>query len=160
MTTQQRTKIIDSIYHVGDNHVYGFFKDHRYLSNFHEHQITFEGLTYDSVEAAYQAQKSVDEEVRNMFVCYSPSTAKNEGRKLNLRPDWEQVKIKIMFKLVYIKFLSNAKLASMLLATGERRLEETNYWNDVFWGCNQQHIGKNFLGSILMDVRYNLKQMQ
>lgn len=39
-----------------------------FLSNFYEVNIEFEGETYTSVEAAFQAQKTLDKEERKQFV--------------------------------------------------------------------------------------------
>ena len=40
----------------------------------------------------------------------------------------------------------------MLQETRDFYLEETNWWNDTFWGvCNRK--GKNILGHLLMKIR-------
>ncbi len=56
-----------------------------------------------------------------------------------------------MTDLVRQKF-QDPELRAALLATGNRYLEETNWWGDTFWGvCNG--AGENRLGMILMAIR-------
>lgn len=105
------------------------------------------------------SQKTYDEELQlKIRMAPTASKAKQEGRKVPLRADWEQVKVEAMFTAVYAKFSQNENLKAMLLATGNRYLEEGNTWNDVTWGvCNG--IGKNLLGQILMLVRTMLSRL-
>ena len=60
-----------------------------------------------------------------------------------------------MREIVWAKFVQNPELAAKLLATGGRRLEETNWWGDRFWGVYQGE-GKNVLGFVLMETRDRL----
>ena len=54
-----------------------------------------------------------------------------------------------------LKF-SIPKFKKLLLATGDRYIEETNTWGDTFWGvCNGK--GENNLGKIIMKIRDTLK---
>ena len=79
--------------------------------------------------------------------------AKRIGRKVSLRPDWEDVKIPIMLGLLITKFY-DARLRAMLLETGDAELVEGNYWNDRFWGVDiRTGRGENHLGQLLMTVR-------
>jgi predicted NAD-dependent protein-ADP-ribosyltransferase YbiA (DUF1768 family) len=44
------------------------------------------------------------------------------------------------------------EMRDKLVATCNQYLEETNQWNDVYWGvCNG--VGKNMLGRMLMYIR-------
>lgn len=54
------------------------------------------------------------------------------GRKIDLRSDWESVKISIMKNIVTLKFLQHPVLAKKLLNTGDQELIEGNNWNDTF----------------------------
>ena len=87
----------------------------------------------------------------------TPVDARRMGRLVNLRGDWEDVKVGIMKKVVAAKF-SDQYLKIKLKATGDEQLIEDNYWHDNFWGdCNCQKCfntpGENHLGRILMEVR-------
>lgn len=130
-----------------------FDKEYRFLSNFYEAPVTYNGVTYRNNEAAFQAQKCVER--AHEFADMSAAEAKSAGRHAPLRPDWENVKINIMHDIVFEKFLHNAELKDKLLATEGYDLVEGNTWGDRFWGrCNG--AGKNHLGQILMLVREEL----
>lgn len=139
-----------------DDRVCGFFGLFRFLSNFFlvPNGIQFEGLTYPSVEHAYQAAKW-PENKREEFTKCSSGQAKRLGKKApNFdKAEWEKNKVKLMTHLVFQKFAYNQDLKEMLLATGDAKLEEWNSWGDEFWGCNEDGEGENKLGQILMGVR-------
>jgi ribA/ribD-fused uncharacterized protein len=136
-----------------------FTGDHDFLSNFHPSPIEVDGILYPTVEHAFQAAKtSILEEKQFLAEAATPGSAKRMGRKVQLRSDWEQVKIGIMEDLVRLKFTTHPDLRAKLLATGDAQLVEGNNWNDRFWGvCRGQ--GQNQLGLILMKVRSELAQM-
>jgi ribA/ribD-fused uncharacterized protein len=131
---------------------------HRWLSNFYEHPVTFEGVVYPSVEHAYQAAKTANPQDRAPFTSGTPGQAKRRGRALKLRSDWEGVKVDVMLALLRVKF-KHAGLAHLLRGTGDAHLEEGNTWGDTFWGvCNGQ--GQNTLGRLLMQVRAELREVK
>ena len=70
----------------------GAKNDYGWMSNFYRCDIKYKGLIYKSSEAAWQAQKTLDEEVRKTFQFMTPAESKRAGRKVTLRPDWESVK--------------------------------------------------------------------
>ncbi len=78
-------------------------------------------------------------------------------RQLPLRPDWETVKDGVMLDAVRIKFQTHAKLARLLVSTGERLIVE-NAPMDSYWGCGPDGSGLNKLGHILMKVREDLQR--
>ena len=128
-----------------------------YLSNFYNAPITWEGITYKNNESAFQSAKLLDVNKRLLFANLNASDAKRKGRRVQLRPDWEKVKTKIMYDICYAKFTQNQYLKDKLLSTGNEYLIEGNDWNDTFWGvCNGR--GYNNLGKILMQVRNNIKK--
>jgi hypothetical protein len=130
-----------------------FKNEYKFLSNFSIAEVEFEGITYPSVEHAYQAAKTLDKGERSNIRELSPGQAKKMGRKFKLRNDWEQVKIPIMYILLKDKF--KGTLAQQLIETGNAELIEGNNWGDQFWGvCNG--VGQNFLGRLLMRVRAEL----
>lgn len=132
-----------------------FNKEYSFLSNFYPSKVKLDGETYPNVENAYQASKTMDEEVRAELALLNPIDAKRIGKKVKLRKDFDSIKVQIMFDLVKQKF-QNAKLAKRLIETKESLLVEGNTWGDTFWGiCNG--VGENHLGKILMQVRKELK---
>jgi len=132
-----------------------FDGEYRFLSNFWPVEIEFEGIQFSSVEAAYQAAKTLDVIKRMVIAVLPPNKAKRAGKKLELRPDWEAIKIPVMEILIRKKF-QNPELKAKLLATDDKPLIERNHWGDTFWGiCNEE--GENHLGRILMQVRDELR---
>ena len=130
-----------------------------FLSNFYEAPLTYRGVTYGNAEAAFQAQKCLTEEERTAFADLRPAKAKSMGRRVALRPDWEEVKVGLMEEIVRAKFTQNEYLKMMLLGTGDALLKEGNAWGDTFWGVSHKTgKGENHLGKILMQVREELKR--
>lgn len=132
------------------------FRDaYAFLSNFYDVPVEYNGLCFCNSEAAFQAQKTVDETERVQFTNLDASNAKRLGRIISLRDDWERVKIQVMYEVCYAKFIQNPRLAKWLIETGDEILVEGNTWNDKFWGvCNGE--GANNLGKILMAIRTEL----
>lgn len=133
----------------------GFFGQYRFLSNFYEAPIQYEGIQYRNNEAAFQAQKCPERAAE--FANLTPSEAKHLGRHVELRHDWENIKDNIMFGVVKAKFSQNANLKQKLLATGNSRLFEEINWGDTCWGTVNGK-GENRLGLILEDVRDLLRE--
>jgi len=130
----------------------GFQGEFRWMSNFIPgHPIKMQGMNYETVEAAYQAAKTNDLALREPFTGMKPGAAKQAGKKLPLRADWEQVKLDLMKALIRTKFKDPA-LRAKLIGTGERQLIESNPWGDVYWGVSKG-VGENHLGKILMAIR-------
>ena len=120
-----------------------------FLSNFFPAEVTYNGLTYQNNEAAFQAQKTYSKEERIEFTTLEPKDAKRRGRRVRLRRDWEQVKDRIMEEIVRAKFSQNEELKEQLLATGDAQLVEGNRWNDRYWGVDiRSGVGENHLGKI------------
>ena len=152
------------------NRIDHFAYEHDFLSNFAPAVVEFEGVNYATVEHAYQAAKTRYVDKRVVFSLdfnpnLTPGTAKKIGRNIELRDDWEKIKVPIMRGLLLQKF-SNVDRKLKLLKTGDAYLEEGNWWHDIFWGvCHHKMEGKtcrelehkpfggNHLGYLLMDVR-------
>ena len=133
-----------------------------FLSNFYWNEIEFEGIKYPTNEHFFQAMKTLDEDERRAIAnCRTPGQAKRMGRRVALRPDWEDVKESVMLEGLCLKF-ADEQLADWLLETGDEELIEGTTWHDNEWGnCNCPkcaHIeGKNKLGRLLMIVRDMIK---
>lgn len=119
-----------------------------FLSNFY---LEPNGLT---AEHRFQATKTLDPRQRDeVLAARTPGAAKHLGRKVALRPDWEDIKLSVMRDLVAAKF-REPELREKLLATGDAYLQEGNRWNDRYWGVDiASGRGENHLGRILMAVR-------
>ena len=126
-----------------------------FLSNFYDATITYDGLTYQNSEAAFQAQKCVQDYDKKKFCNLNPSEANRLGRHVQLRTDWDSIKYRKMYEIVKAKFEQNDELRGKLIATGDAYLEEGNTWGDRIWGT-VNGVGENHLGITLMAVREEL----
>lgn len=144
-----------------------FRGEYGFLSNFSPAQVVYEGMEYRSVEHAFQAAKTTDQVARNRIQrVFSATEAKREGRRLKLRPGWNEMRLSVMEGLLRQKF-SQVRFRDQLALTYPATLIEGNSWGDEFWGmtpitrttpwdgdtkvpCWQ---GENHLGRILMSIR-------
>ena len=128
----------------------------RFLSNFYGAPMMYRGIAYPTSEHAYQAAKSLNDNTRmNISILGTPSEAKKYGKTVQLRADWDDVKLELMEEIVRAKFMQNPSLKEKLLATDDLYLQEGNTWGDTYWGvCNGK--GENHLGNILMELRKSL----
>jgi predicted NAD-dependent protein-ADP-ribosyltransferase YbiA (DUF1768 family) len=132
-----------------------FRGEYRFLSNFYPVNIEYEGIEYPSVEHAYQACKSVDDNIRLEISKMTTGKAKEFGKTIKYREDWVDVKVPLMKNLLLLKF-QNEELKQKLISTGDDFIVEGNDWGDTFWGvCNGR--GHNMLGVLLMYVRWHIK---
>ena len=135
-----------------------FREEYYFLSNFYHVDVEYDGIVYKNTEAAFQAQKVLDDDERLLFSDLYPSEAKKLGRRVNLRKDWNDVKDNYMYEICKAKFTQHEDLAEKLLETGDEELVEGNTWNDTYWGvCNGK--GKNQLGKTLMRIREELRNI-
>jgi ribA/ribD-fused uncharacterized protein len=133
-----------------------FTGPYRFLSNFFPVQIRFEGMCYPSVEHAFQAAKTTrPDERQRIRACPTAAEAKQMGRDVSLRPDWETIKLGVMEHLLRQKFTTHAGLRQQLKATRPRALVEDTTWGDRYWGVCQGQ-GENHLGLLLMRLRDEL----
>ena len=131
-----------------------------FLSNMHAASFTWDGRTYMNSEAAFQSAKSLDPAVRDAFSAMNGVTAKRAGRKVELRGDWDAVKLDVMEEILRAKFSQNPELLQKLIDTGDMVLMEGNYWHDTYWGVDiRSGAGENHLGEILMKLRAELEAL-
>ena len=134
-----------------------FSGEFRWLSNFWPADVIFQGMTFPSVEHAYVASKSEDP-VFWRIACGCPTAGKVKrlGRKVDIRQDFDHLKVSFMSNFIRQKFSKGSLLGEKLLSTGPCLIEEGNTWGDTFWGvCNG--VGENRLGKIITEVREELK---
>ncbi len=137
--------------------------EYRFLSNFYTAKTTIYGHTFLTSEHAYQFAKTLDgDAMRRIRDAPTPADAKRLGRAAPLRPDWDVVKLGVMYDVLRAKFSQNEDLAKALVATGDAYLQEGNHWADRTWGRTANEDGKwegdNYLGILLMLIRAQLRQ--
>lgn len=128
------------------------------LSNFSPvTDLHVNGLSFTTLEAWYQAQKTTDVQAQAAIAAAStPGQAKRLGRRVALRPDWEAVKIPVMRIGLSWKF-AEPQRRSYLLGTGDQWLVKGNTWGDTFWGQCPLGAGQNWLGFLLMAIRAEIR---
>jgi len=151
------TQVIDS-----------FTGQHGFLSNFHPSPLVLDGVPYPSAEHAFNTLKTLDAaQAETVRTAPSPGMAKRAGRRVTLRPGWdEHVRFDVMAQVVRAKF-TNRELRAALLGTGDALLIEgtgtgKRAWHDQTWGqcfCpkHASFAGGNHLGRILMAERARLR---
>lgn len=135
-----------------------------FLSNFHRHPVVWNGVEAGSAEHHFNAAKTLDPTQRaEVYAQPTPSKAKAVGRRVSLRPGWDDlVRYDVMRSVVNAKFY-DPMLTDKLLATGDALLiEGTSGWCDQTWGCcgcprHRAWPGANHLGRTLMSIRSLLR---
>ena len=132
-----------------------FRNEFAFLSNMYYSPLKVNGLYFSCVESAFQSFKTTDIETRKKFQFISGPEAKKLGRKVNLRADWNDIRLDVMKSLLLCKFKHYPKLKEELVKLYDKGIEiiEDNAWNDTFWGkCNGK--GENNLGKLLTEIAY------
>lgn len=128
--------------------------------------LTINGVKILTSEALYQACRFPDSsEVQKLIIGQkSPMTAKMKSkpfRKEKSRPDWDNVRVRIMYWCLRVKLAQHwEKFGELLLSTGNMSIVEESY-RDQFWGAkpldSDTLCGENVLGRLLTKLRENLK---
>ncbi|AFY59724.1 NADAR family protein [Synechococcus sp. PCC 6312] len=145
--------------------IYFYHIDHPYgcFSNFSRHGFHLAGCYWPTAEHYYQAQKFINTGhaylSQRIQLAPTPGEAAQIGRdpRHPLRPDWEKVKLEVMYAAIQAKFQTHSDIRGILLGTGEEDLVE-NSPVDSFWGCGANGNGSNHLGRLLMQLRQELRQ--
>jgi ribA/ribD-fused uncharacterized protein len=122
--------------------------------------------TYPSKEHALMCHKTVDHDDHEWIrAAKQPKDAKRRGgpqgergRRIELRPDWDEVKLGVMVEILRHWYAANPEHAEQLRATGERLIVE-DAPSDAIWGIRSQGgrlAGTNLLGRAHMAVRAEL----
>ena len=142
----------DSVEKINMDDVLEFIDEFRFLSNFWPCEVTFDGVTYPSIEHAYQAAKTLDLDAREKIrILDTAGKAKRVGKQVNLRSDWEEIRLGVMKDLVNQKFKKQNFLDELCKIKG--KIAEGNNWGDTYWGVDKKGKGQNNLGKILMEIR-------
>ena len=140
---------------VGEIHFYHSIRSYGSFSNFSKHPVYLEGMIWPTSEHYYQSSKFSDEEIREMIRrSSSPMAAKLLAKENRSRQviDWDMKKEAVMYQALDAKFSQHPELGALLISTGKKRLVERPT-NDDYWGEDDQGVGQNTLGKLLMQLR-------
>lgn len=144
--------------------IYGFYKPgpFNFLSNMINVPIEYNGITYPSVENFFVASKTSprNQDIKLKVAGMQSKDAKKfgRGRGIKLRKDWNKIKFHSMLYALRKKF-NQDKYKALLLGTGNRYIEESNWWGDISMGAEETTgFGYNILGFMLMHIREELRQ--
>lgn len=122
---------------------------------------TFGPWRAPTVEHPLQAWKATSR--RDFFYVLSavgPGIAKERGRSIQMRPDWDEIKYNVACYLLGLKFSQNPDLRDYLLGTGDQDIFEDSP-TDFIWGvrdAQRGYTGQNLLGKALMQVRAEIRE--
>jgi ribA/ribD-fused uncharacterized protein len=148
--------------------VYKTKEDFGGLSNMASgYPLKVNGVRILTAEALYQACRfpHMPDVQREIIAEHSPMTAKMKSKphRKDSRPDWNEVRYKVMRWCLRVKLAQNyEKFGRLLLATRDQPIVEQSRKDD-YWGAKlidesgDTLIGQNVLGRLLMELRERLK---
>ncbi len=155
---------------IANEHGYVWFYDEKTnpltscFGNFHPCNIEFGGTCYSNSEAAFQAQKFIDQSTTFcVFGSLSGEDAVKKGQT-QMTPNRQSIwhgqnqstnKVSVMMNVLRAKFGQNPDLKECLIATGNSFLVEhlPSKRRDNFWSDGYDGKGENMLGICLMRLR-------
>ena len=135
------------------------------FSNFYHKEFMFHTIRCKTAEHMFQAMKAINSlDFKLILNTKTPGQAKRMGRELiNIKSDWENTKVDIMYDIVKCKFEQDPDALAVLLSTGNTPIIEGNTWGDRTWGAvknaEDKWEGKNYLGKILMILRRYFREI-
>lgn len=145
-----------------DNQTQVFFYENQFypLSNFSAFCLDWAGHRFMTSEAAYHWEKfnAYPEIQRQILEAPSAHETLQIARRNRdkVRPDWEQIKARVMRGIISQKAAQHEYVRRQLLLTGDRELIEDS-WRDDFWGWGPDKDGQNTLGKLWMEIRAELR---
>lgn len=114
---------------------------------------------WPSVENYYQAMKTEHMPTQEAIRQATPSQSKQMGKRVRLRPHWEDLKESFMKRALHSKF-SQPPWFDLLMKTGDTPIIEWNNWGDTYWGVDYKTgQGLNRLGVLLMEIRAEYQEI-
>ncbi len=139
-----------------------FSKSDRYreFSNFANYPIEIDGVVWPTSEHYYQAQKFDDPAHKTSIRGLSKAGAAKRYAskyKRDISPDWGERKDAVMERALRAKFTQHKSLRDLLTGSGDERIEEDSQ-KDYYWGTGADGAGQNKLGTMLMQLRADLRE--
>jgi ribA/ribD-fused uncharacterized protein len=113
-------------------------KEHEETDNFLPCKFVINGITYSSAENYFQWAKTTNDEDREKILNSGPgNSCRLVGQTVQLRSDWESIKVNEMYNGNLAKFQQNDDLRKLLIESGTGPILFTmstpfwNHWNDL-----------------------------
>lgn len=150
-----------------ENQVFFYEQDFYVLSNFSAFTLVwptgpFLSRRFNTSEEAYHWEKFNHLAGVGVQQLLDGATSAHEAfqiaqkHKAVRRADWDEVKFDVMRDILREKCKQHEYVRRKLLATGERKLIEDS-WRDDVWGWGPRCDGQNMLGKLWMEVRRDLR---
>jgi predicted NAD-dependent protein-ADP-ribosyltransferase YbiA (DUF1768 family) len=132
---------------MGFNEVDNFFLNNKYSCS-----VFILSRRFGNAEAAYQAHKTKEPQIRDIFTTIDAVNSQSLGRRVNAYDGWEDDKINAMLLVVFEKFRQNPDILEKLLQTGNQKIVAISLSKETFWGTDDG-VGEK----ILMYIRTYFK---
>lgn len=157
-------------YEISDD-IVAFQSRYNILCNFYKNNLKFDGMTFTSVEQAYQFKKckylEEDDLASKILKTDSPDEAKEIASHVKHDEKWHEASVDTMKQILEARANQCTDFVSALLESGDKLIVEAT--TDTFWACGlgpnlakttkpSFHPGHNMLGGLLMDLRSKLKK--
>lgn len=136
---------------VGFNDTQNFFLNNKYSCSVH-----ILNRRFGNAEAAFQAHKTKESQIRNIFTTLDAVSAQSLGRDLVCYNGWENDRLRVMLLVIFEKFRQNSDILTKLINTENQKLVAVSISQESYWGTHNGE-GKNMLGKILMYIREYFK---
>ena len=131
-----------------------FKGEYAFLENRFTCRFVWEGVIYNTAEAAFLSSKFKETSDRKVIASCSIDKAAVKAKAQIPYPGWEDAWLDIMESILLAKFEQNPTLMKKLADTGNRVLINGNSKKETFWGIDlYSWTGENNLGKILMSIR-------
>jgi ribA/ribD-fused uncharacterized protein len=138
------------------------------LSNFSEDPVTYNGVTYPTVEHAFQAQKysfTDKPELMQLFTTYATAAeAKSAGTKGAMKKHkteldinkWNECRDAIMVALITSKIEKNPDIKNILVIAKQNNIRFVHFSRtDMYWGAHMNEDGSIKKGENRLGIIYN-----
>lgn len=150
------------------NEIRDFTGQYAFLSRDYDAPIRMGGtnfpqpLTFPTVTHALVAARTTDFAARSRIANLpTPDDAKRAALSLDLRSDYDDIKLATARTLVQVTSRQHPEWAAQLISTGDAELVYENDINDRYWGRDRATgRGLNNWGKLLMEERARLRASQ
>jgi ribA/ribD-fused uncharacterized protein len=132
----------------------------RFFSAFSAHPITYQGITYKTVEHAYHAQRYIDSKiVQDIVDNPTPEGAWEVSQKYKSQqiPDFNERKLAVMEELFRAKLDQHADVGQALIESEDLVIVKHEP-KDSWWGDGPDGSGRNEMGKLWMRLRDELQK--